>query len=72
MGAATSALVGGQALAVAVTGRLAESHGPWAAFAAVSTAAGPAFALAVPVRPAPYAEDPGNAPHARVRGPQPH
>ncbi|MEU7412067.1 MFS transporter [Streptomyces sp. NPDC042638] len=71
MGVATSALVGGQALAVAVTGRLAESHGPAAAFAAASTAAGLTFALAMAVRPTAYAQAPGNAPHARVRDTQP-
>lgn len=66
MGVATSALVGGQALAVAVTGRLAETHGPAAAFAVASTAAGLTFVLALTVRPATYAGDPGNALHARV------
>ncbi|MEU3827454.1 MFS transporter [Streptomyces sp. SID161] len=66
MGVATSALVGGQALAVAVTGRLAESHGPVAAFAAASTAAGLTFVLALAVRPTTYAGTPGDAPHARV------
>ncbi|MEU9477592.1 MFS transporter [Streptomyces sp. NPDC048191] len=54
MGTATSALVGGQALAVAVTGRLADSHGPSAAFAAASTAAALAFALALTTRPTTY------------------
>ncbi|MFF9527452.1 MFS transporter [Streptomyces achromogenes] len=66
MGVATSALVGGQALAVAVTGRLAETHGPAAAFAVASAAAGLTFVLALTVRPATYAGDPGNALHARV------
>ncbi|GGS67484.1 MFS transporter [Streptomyces cinerochromogenes] len=71
MGVATSALVGGQALAVAVTGPLAETHGPWAAFTAASTAAGLAFVLALTVRPTTYAGEPGKAPHARVRDAQP-
>ncbi|GAA2196345.1 MFS transporter [Streptomyces bangladeshensis] len=72
MGLATSALVGGQALAVAGTGRLAESHGPWTAFTAASTAAGLAFVLALTVRPTTYASGPENALHARVRDTQPH
>ncbi|MFG3015368.1 MFS transporter [Streptomyces cinerochromogenes] len=71
MGVATSALVGGQALAVAVTGRLAEAHGPCAAFTAASTAAGLAFVLALTVRPTTYAGEPGKALHARVRDAQP-
>ncbi|MEV0174776.1 MFS transporter [Streptomyces sp. NPDC050803] len=54
MAVATSALVGGQALAVAVTGRLAESHGPAAAFAAGSLAAALACVLALTARPASY------------------
>ncbi|MEU6665433.1 hypothetical protein [Streptomyces sp. NPDC046727] len=58
MGIATSALVCGQALAVAVTGRLAESHGSSAAFAAASTTAGLAFVLALTVRPTTYAGGP--------------
>ncbi|MFI2763891.1 MFS transporter [Streptomyces echinatus] len=66
MGAATSAVVGGQALAVAVCGRLAESHGPVAAFAAASTVAGLAFALALTVRPTPYRDHLERAHHARV------
>lgn len=66
MGVATSALVGGQALAVAVTGRLAETHGPTAAFAVASAAAGLTFVLALTVRPAAYAGAPENALHARV------
>ncbi|MFF7370564.1 hypothetical protein [Streptomyces tricolor] len=72
MGLATSALVGGQALAVAGTGRLAESHGPWTAFTAASTAAGLAFVLALTVRPTTYASGPENALHARVPVTQPH
>ncbi|MFF8726058.1 MFS transporter [Streptomyces sp. NPDC015171] len=72
MAIATSALVGGQALAVAVTGRLAESHGPTAAFATACTAAALAFALALTIRPTTYAQGPEDAPHARVRDAQPH
>ncbi|MFJ5971229.1 MFS transporter [Streptomyces sp. NPDC093060] len=52
MAFATSALVGGQALAVAATGRLAETYGPSAAFAAASTAAALAFAIALTACPA--------------------
>lgn len=59
MALATSALVAGQALAVAVTGRLAEAHGPAAAFAAGSAAAALACLVALAARPAPYA---GRAP----------
>ncbi|MFD5797087.1 MFS transporter [Streptomyces diastatochromogenes] len=74
MAFATSALVGGQALAVAVTGRLAESYGPSAAFAAASTAAALTFAIALTARPTTYSAahpathpgQPENAPHARV------
>ncbi|MEU6147217.1 MFS transporter [Streptomyces sp. NPDC047081] len=54
MAFATSAIVGGQALAVALTGRLAESHGPVAAFATASTAAALACAIALAARPASY------------------
>ncbi|MFE0253840.1 MFS transporter [Streptomyces sp. NPDC059010] len=54
MAFATSALVGGQALAVAVTGRLAESYGPAAAFAAASLVAALACAIALTARPASY------------------
>ncbi|MEU6253689.1 MFS transporter [Streptomyces sp. NPDC047043] len=56
MAVATSAIVGGQALAVAVTGRLAESHGPAAAFAAASLAAALACAIALIARPKPYTD----------------
>ncbi|MFG2121256.1 MFS transporter [Streptomyces sp. NPDC048710] len=52
MAFATSALVGGQALAVTATGRLAETYGPSAAFAAASTAAALAFAIALAACPA--------------------
>ncbi|MFJ4364930.1 MFS transporter [Streptomyces chartreusis] len=54
MALATSALVGGQALAVAVTGRLAESHGPAAAFGAASLAAALACLIALTARPESY------------------
>ncbi|QKZ17920.1 MFS transporter [Streptomyces chartreusis] len=54
MALATSALVGGQALAVAVTGRLAESHGPAAAFGAASLAAAFACLIALTARPESY------------------
>ncbi|MGI5392100.1 MFS transporter [Streptomyces sp. CA-251251] len=66
MAFATSALVGGQALALALTGRLAESHGPVAAFATASGAAALACATALAARPAPYAGHAGEARHARV------
>ncbi|MEV6941655.1 hypothetical protein AB0N07_06540 [Streptomyces sp. NPDC051172] len=66
MAYATSALVGGQALAVAVTGRLAESYGPAAAFAAL------ACAIALTARPSSYT-GPTTEPadHARVPDEQP-
>ncbi|MGW7717650.1 MFS transporter [Streptomyces chartreusis] len=54
MALATSALVGGQALAVAVTGRLAESYGPAAAFAAASLGAALACLFALTARPESY------------------
>ncbi|MGV9627406.1 MFS transporter, partial [Streptomyces sp. NPDC003487] len=66
MASATSALVAGQALAVAVTGRLAESHGPGAAFAAGTTAAGLAAVVALTARPVPYTERAAEPLHARV------
>ncbi len=50
MAFATSAIVGGQALAVAVTGRLAESHSPVAAFAATSVTAALAYVIALAAR----------------------
>ncbi|MFD8273545.1 MFS transporter, partial [Streptomyces flaveolus] len=68
MAYATSAIVGGQALTVAVTGRLAESHGPVAAFTAATATAGLAFAIALAARPASYAAHSGaggGAPPAR-------
>ncbi|RPF37107.1 MFS transporter [Streptomyces sp. TLI_185] len=72
MAFATSAIVGGQALAVAVTGRLAETYGPAAAFAAASTAAALACAIALTARPSSYT-GPATEPalHARVPGRQP-
>ncbi|MFD4546506.1 MFS transporter [Streptomyces sp. NPDC058466] len=54
MAFATSAIVGGQALAVAVTGRLAESYGPNAAFAVGSSVAALACAIALTARPTTY------------------
>ncbi|MFC7014766.1 MFS transporter [Streptomyces viridiviolaceus] len=66
MAFATSAITGGQALAVAVTGRTAESHGPAAAFAVASLAAALACLLALAARPAPYAVRTGAVLHARV------
>lgn len=72
MALATSALVGGQALAVAVTGRLAESYGPVAAFGAGSLAAAFACLIALTARPASYTgrtvEDDR---HAREADPRP-
>ncbi|WP_369252679.1 MFS transporter [Streptomyces sp. R41] len=65
MAVATSAIVGGQALAVAVTGRLAESYGPTAAFAVGSAVAALACAIALTARPTTYTET-ENDPHARV------
>ncbi|MFD9905269.1 MFS transporter [Streptomyces sp. NPDC059063] len=50
MTVAASAFVGGQAVTLAVAGRLAESHGPSAAFALGSAAAAVAFAVALSVR----------------------
>ncbi|MEU5957098.1 MFS transporter [Streptomyces sp. NPDC047525] len=49
---AASAFVGGQAVTLAVAGRLAESHGPGAAFALGSAAAVVAFLVALAARPA--------------------
>ncbi|QWA26449.1 MFS transporter [Streptomyces sp. JCM17656] len=54
MALATSALVGGQALAVAVTSRLAESYGPAAAFGVASLAATLACLIALTARPESY------------------
>ncbi|MEU5086246.1 MFS transporter [Streptomyces sp. NPDC021356] len=66
MAYATSAIVAGQALAVAVCGRLADARGPGAAFAVASTAAGLAAVLALTARPAADAGDLASTPHARV------
>ncbi|MGI5458964.1 MFS transporter [Streptomyces sp. CA-249302] len=72
MAFATSAIVGGQALAVAVTGRLAESYGPVAAFAAASTSAALACAIACAARPASYTgRTTETTRHARVPGKRP-
>ncbi|MDQ8703686.1 MFS transporter [Streptomyces sp. LHD-70] len=48
---ASSAFVGGQAVTLAVAGRLAESYGPAAAFAVGSAAAALAFFVALAARP---------------------
>ncbi|QCX79784.1 Major Facilitator Superfamily protein [Streptomyces sp. YIM 121038] len=48
---AASAFVGGQAVTLAVAGRLAETHGPGAAFALGSAAAAVACAIALVTRP---------------------
>ncbi len=75
MAFATSAIVGGQALAVAVTGRLAESYGPAGAFGAASLAAALACATALTARPASYPERTGttrSTRHARVPGENGH
>ncbi|MDI3389512.1 MFS transporter [Streptomyces sp. B-S-A8] len=48
---ASSAFVGGQAVTLAVAGRLAESYGPAAAFGVGSTAAALAFLVALGARP---------------------
>ncbi|MEW2297843.1 MFS transporter [Streptomyces sp. NPDC006743] len=66
MAYATSAIVAGQALAVAVCGRLADARGPAAAFAVASTAAGLAAVLALTARPAVRGEDRAGTAHARV------
>lgn len=72
MAFATSAIVGGQALAVAVTGRLAETYGPTAAFVAASVVAALACVIALTARPASYSGPTTDAPlHARVPGRQP-
>ncbi|WP_225095783.1 MFS transporter [Streptomyces sp. CoH27] len=66
MAFATSALVGGQALSVAVTGRLTDSYGPRAAFAVASTAAALTFVIALAARPTAHCGRIAPAPHARV------
>ncbi|MER6924372.1 MFS transporter, partial [Streptomyces spiralis] len=50
MAYATSSIVAGQALAIAVCGRLAEARGPGAAFAAASAAGALAAAIAQAAR----------------------
>ncbi|WP_330279525.1 MFS transporter [Streptomyces sp. NBC_00569] len=62
MTSAASAFVGGQAVTLAVAGRLAESHGPAAAFTVGSVAAALAFGVALLVKAAPAA--PGVTPVA--------
>ncbi|MFC9925991.1 MFS transporter [Streptomyces sp. NPDC127190] len=54
MASATSSLVAGQALAVAATGPLADSHGPSAAFATATASAALTFTIALTARPAPF------------------
>lgn len=66
MAAATSALVGGQALAVAVTGRLTDAYGPVAAFAVASTAAALTLVIALTARPTTHAAGAGHAARTRV------
>ncbi|MFJ9175554.1 MFS transporter [Streptomyces sp. NPDC102360] len=51
MTVAVSAFVGGQAVTLAVAGRLAQTHGAAAAFAVGSLAAGAAFLVALRLRP---------------------
>ncbi|MFJ8824065.1 MFS transporter [Streptomyces sp. NPDC102467] len=51
MTVAASAFVGGQAVTLAVAGRLAQAHGPAVAFAVGSAAAALAFVVALRVRP---------------------
>ncbi|MFD0549619.1 MFS transporter [Streptomyces rectiviolaceus] len=63
---AASAFVGGQAVTLAVAGRLAESYGPGAAFALGSAAAAVAFLVALVARP--QADDSANATPVVTRG----
>lgn len=63
---AASAFVGGQAVTLAVAGRLAEAHGPAAAFALGSAAAAVAFLVALVARPS--ADDGANATPSVTRG----
>ncbi|WP_258052938.1 MFS transporter [Streptomyces sp. Ru73] len=74
----TSSIVGGQALALALSGRLAESYGPAAAFAVALAAAVLVLGLALTVRlrprpdTPPYAgARPGGAPDAASGGAEP-
>lgn len=66
MAYATSAIVAGQAVAVAVCGRLAGAHGPGAAFAVASTAAALAAVLALAAGPMPRASASPDTVPARV------
>lgn len=66
MASATSALVAGQALALAGTGRLAETYGPAAAFGTASLAAALACATALTARPTQYEPESPTTGHARV------
>ncbi|MFJ5029220.1 MFS transporter [Streptomyces sp. NPDC088560] len=66
MAVATSALVGGQALSVAVTGRLTDAYGPVAAFAVASTSAALTLVIALTARPTTHAGRAGHAAHAHV------
>ncbi|MEV0258902.1 MFS transporter [Streptomyces sp. NPDC050732] len=64
---AASAFVGGQAVTLAVAGRLAESHGAGAAFALGSAAAAVAFVIALIARHEPHRpEVPAQRPRATV------
>ncbi|WP_372345434.1 MFS transporter [Streptomyces sp. KL116D] len=58
MTVAASAFVGGQAVTLAVAGRLAQAHGPAAAFAVGSAAAVLAFLVALRVPPLPAPAEP--------------
>ncbi|MEU5896890.1 MFS transporter [Streptomyces venezuelae] len=64
---AASAFVGGQAVTLAVAGRLAESHGAGAAFALGSAAAAVAFVIALIARHDPHRPDPSHRPHETYR-----
>ncbi|MYW64150.1 MFS transporter [Streptomyces sp. SID8379] len=66
MTVAASAFVGGQAVTLAVAGRLAQAHGPAAAFAVGSVAAVLAFLVALRVRPL---QAPADPPTPAVAGP---
>ncbi|OIK06212.1 hypothetical protein [Streptomyces monashensis] len=66
MAVATSALVGGQTLPVAVTGSLTGIHGPIVAVAVASTAAALTMAIALTARPTTHAAEAGHAAHTRV------
>ncbi|WAL98556.1 MFS transporter [Streptomyces sp. Je 1-369] len=64
---AASAFVGGQAVTLAVAGRLAESHGAGAAFALGSGAAAVAFVIALIARHEPHRPDPSRHPYEAPR-----